>query len=56
MSKIQNMRVISDNPDLRHFFSFGSVRLGTVEEIDGKKYRVIDNSQTTVVTYEPVEE
>lgn len=35
--------------------AFQPVALGTIEEIDGQKYRVIDNTNTTIVTLEPIE-
>lgn len=53
---ITNMHVVSDDAALLHTNQFGPVAIGTVEEIDGKLYRVIDNSKMVVVTYEPVEE
>lgn len=54
MQKIRNMRVVSDDPSLLHLNCFNPVTIGTIETIDGKDYRVIDNSQMTTVTYEPV--
>lgn len=54
MSEIQNMRVVSDYPSIKHFFAFNPVAIGTVENIDGIDYRVIDNTQTTIVSYIPV--
>lgn len=57
VQKIRNMRIISDDDRLLHYSSFQSVPLGTIEEFDGKKYKVIDNSAMgIVVTYEPVSE
>jgi len=55
--KITNMHVVSDDATLIHTQGGQAVALGTIEEFDGKKYRVIDNSAfNIVVTYEPVEE
>lgn len=54
MNKIRNMRVVSDDETLLHTTQFRPVAIGTIEEIDGKEYRVIDNSQMMVVTYEPI--
>lgn len=55
MSKITNMHVVSDDKTLLHTSQIKPVAIGTVESIDGKEYRVIDNWSTTIVTYEPVE-
>ncbi|MCA9325962.1 hypothetical protein KDA23_07970 [Candidatus Saccharibacteria bacterium] len=56
MADIQNMRVVSDDPSLLHLNSLQPVALGTIEEIDGKSYKVIDNMQMMVVTYAPIDE
>ena len=56
MRQIRNMRVVSDDPELVHTNQFNARPIGEIDEIDGKKYRVIDNSRMVVVTYEPVEE
>lgn len=56
MRNITNLRAISDQPDMLHLFSFKPVAIGTVEEIEGKKYQVINNSTTTIVSYAPVED
>jgi len=56
MRQIHNMHVVSDDPDLLHVFAFMPCAIGSIETIDGQQYRVIDNSKTTIVTYEPVEE
>lgn len=56
VQKIRNMRVISDDPNLlHHTSSYGPIALGTIEVIDGKEYKVIDNMHVgIVITYEPV--
>lgn len=56
MSKITNMHVVSDDKTLLHTTQFGPVAIGTLETINGKVYRAIDNWRTTIVTYEPVED
>lgn len=54
--KIRNMRVISDDPTLIHTWQFGPVAIGEIHPMYGRDYRVIDNWQMTVVTYEPVDQ
>lgn len=56
MAEITNMRVVSDQEDMIHQFSFEPVALGLTEEINGKLYRVVSNMQTIIVSYEPIEE
>lgn len=55
MRNITNLRAISDQEDMLHLFSFQPVAIGTVEEINGIKYEAISNSQTTIVSYAPVQ-
>lgn len=58
--KIVRMHVTSDRADelgLLHLISWQAEPLGSIQEFEGKKYRVIDNSAfNMVVTYEPIEE
>lgn len=58
--KIVRMHITSDRADelgLLHLNSWRAEPLGNIEEFDGKKYRVIDNTQFgVVVTYELVKE
>ena len=56
MRNITNLRAISDQPDMLHLFSFKPVELGTIEEINGQKYEVVNNSSTTIVSYAPVQD
>lgn len=56
MRNITNLRAISDQEDMLHLFSFQPVAIGTVEEIDGQKYEVVNNSSTTIVSYAPVQD
>jgi len=50
---ITNLRAISDQEDFIHQFSTKPIELDIIEEIDGKKYKVIGNTQTTIVSYKP---
>lgn len=56
MSKIVNMRIVSDNDDIIHHFALAPERMGAIREIDGKKYKVINNNETFIVSYQLVDE
>lgn len=51
------MLVITETNEKQHaFLEFHAQPIGKIEIIDGVKMRVINNTQTTIVTYEEVEE
>lgn len=52
-SRIRNMRVISDDKTLIHNMALAPEPIGTIEVIDGQFYRVMDNTQVTIVTQAP---
>lgn len=56
MTEITNLRAISDQGDFVHEFSLEPVSIGSVHQIGDKKYRAVKNTQTTIVSYKPLDD